>query len=247
MEFQSWPESERPEQEEVIVGRPPIEDPPVLKRIKSKAREYGFTEVTTYRGMLPVSMGVPWEKVSGQYHSIKERLEIGTDLISKLEEIGPKFYNGFIEIVVPHEGGHTFVPENKQNEKVPYSADEIMNRQESLGIDVNEKKAIDQRESQANVYAVVEDNRHKTLDEVKKDIAGNFWYTSWYSMTHTSGLLGKYTLSIGFLRKHALSSRANSRAKNRFPWLKKEARNEIVRMALDIDREYCARLDEAKK
>lgn len=267
MELQILHENEKPKQEEVIVRRPPVEDPPVLKQIKTKARQYGFTEFAIEYGATSVTLCVPWKKVNGRYHLIKDRLDIGIDLLRELEEDDSGSSDGFIEIGVPHEGGHANVPKNRQNKQVPYSGDEIMNRQKDKGMNVYGRKAIAPQESQANIYATVEDNRHKTLDETKMDIAGFLWYTSWgydntpiydavcFSLSrfvpidrlkHFGSTIKKRTPN--FLRKYVLSRSANSYATDFFPWLKKEARKEIVGMALDIDNEYCAgRLERAKK
>lgn len=79
---------------------------------------------------------------------------------------------------VAHEAGHVFRPKNPakpDGRSVPWTADEIWDCREKNGMDNYGLDAVSQRESQANLYAMVKCNEDMGIGELKEHIAAMFW------------------------------------------------------------------------
>ncbi len=105
----------------------------------------------------------------------------GAGRISELEELSRKDARwGALRIRwgVAHEAGHVFRPKNPSKPDgrgVPWTADEIRDCREKKGMDNCSLDANNQRESQANLYAMVKCNEDMGIGELKEHVAAMFW------------------------------------------------------------------------
>lgn len=105
----------------------------------------------------------------------------GAGRINELEELSRKDARwGALRIKwgVAHEAGHVFRPKNPSKpdgRRVPWTADEIWNGREKNGMDNYCLEASNQRDSQANIYALVKCNEDMGIGELKEHLAAMFW------------------------------------------------------------------------
>lgn len=171
----------------------------------------------------------------GVYHQIKDTMSVGLKRIGKLETIAKKdvpLAERLIELMVGHEGGHTFTPKSPvliKGKKVPYSSDDIMRAQFRRGMYVDGNEARCQRDSQAEMYAAVMYRAGRTLGELMDAMSENIWYgfTTYTQLVDELGIKDAPTETVQtYGHRYATAC---------CPWLKPKIIDKIIDNAVKID------------
>lgn len=233
-----------------------VEAGEIFEGIKEVGRHYGFSEFKIVRKGDPAySEIVPYVFMvkpayalrEDEWHPVWDTLRIGEmqkHSLEKLAETETKPVDAIIEFSPEHERGHPYEPEKPvwvNGKKVPYSVTDIMKRQNMLGMDPRSVRAEAQRESQANIYAVV---KYHEGERTTADLADGISSFIWNYSIHTSEKAFRLNRIVGAMAdlvgmgKPLRKFQARKYARLYFPWLKQGALDGIIARAMEIDDGY---------